>query len=48
MCRIKVPTPDILLHFRLMHPEVDADEVEQWPDGKTVIYDWALEPEDFA
>lgn len=38
------PTPDVLEHLRLYHPD---EVVDRWPDGEPVVVDLALEPEDF-
>ena len=47
LCGETGPDEDVLEHFRLMHPEVDAHTLVRWPDGRPVILDRTLEPQVF-
>lgn len=39
-----IPDGDALAHFERVHPTLG---VSRWPDGKPVVIDRTLEPEDF-
>lgn len=41
LCGEKVPAHEILTmnHFRLMHPDLDVQDIERWPDGELVIHE---------
>lgn len=38
---------DIIEHLRTIHPDAYAEGFEYWPDGKFVIVDTVLDPDDF-
>jgi hypothetical protein len=38
----------ILEHLRIFHPEAYDDGFMRWPDGRLVVVDLTLEPDDFA
>jgi hypothetical protein len=42
------PTPRILDHLRVIHPDVWGDGPTRWPDGRIVVYDTTLTPGDFG
>jgi hypothetical protein len=41
ICGEMVPASEIisLNHFRLIHPDLDVQTVERWPDGGLVIHE---------
>ncbi|HEY3259622.1 MAG TPA: hypothetical protein VGJ95_05025 [Pseudonocardiaceae bacterium] len=43
-----VPDDDMLDHLRVIHPDLYGDGPERWPDGRVVIVDMTLEPDDFG
>lgn len=42
-----VDDADLPDHLRLLHPELYGDGPQQWPDGRPVVVDETLAPEDF-
>jgi hypothetical protein len=48
ICQEPVPTQDLLGHLRVMHPEQYGDGPERWPDGRPVVVDTTLTPDDFG
>jgi hypothetical protein len=39
LCHTALPTPELLEHLRLMHPDDYGDGPERWPDGGPVVID---------
>lgn len=48
VCWEEVPDVDILDHLRVMHPDDYGYGPDVWPDGKPVVLDLTLMPEDFG
>lgn len=46
LCGEQLGPAELLAHLRRMHPDADA-EPDQWPDGRPVIVDLALTPDEF-
>lgn len=46
LCPETVADEDMVDHLRLLHPDM-YDPVETWPDGRRVIIDETLAPDDF-
>jgi len=44
--RSEIPYEEFLEHLCLIHPEA-WEEIETWPDHRSVIIDLTLQPEDF-
>jgi hypothetical protein len=42
-----VPDEEMNDHLRVVHPTYWGDGPERWPDGRFVIVDTTLEPDDF-
>lgn len=40
LCEDNIVNGRILDHLRLIHPDIDMD-LETWPDGLPVFYDWS-------
>lgn len=47
VCGEPVPTLELIRHLALLHPDV-YEPVELWPDGRPVVLDTTLEPEEFV
>ena len=47
LCHTDMDPAAIEDHARLLHPAQWGDGLERWPDGRPVVYDTTLEPEDF-
>lgn len=43
----KIADVEILDHLRVMHPQVWGNGPHRWPDGRIVVYDTTLTPDDF-
>jgi hypothetical protein len=41
ICGDMVPASEIISmnHFRLMHPDLDVQKIDCWPDGEPIIYE---------
>lgn len=46
LCATEVPTLELLVHITVHHAAF-SEPVLTWPDGKPVVIDTTLEPEDF-
>ena len=44
----EVPEVEMFEHLRLLHPEVWADGLCRWPDGRVIVLDETLTPGDFT
>jgi len=47
LCNTEVASDNALDHLRLIHPD-HYEEPARWPDGKRVVVDETLEPNDFG